>query len=380
MKQLGLSCAIASLVAGLGLAGAAAAAPMASPPISPPLVANPQPASFGAGPFGPVTVTGVVSGLGYTQNRPLATDEKSRADVSNAQIFIQKAEGPVQFFVQAGAYSIPTVGVGYAKAKDVTYATFGFIPQAYVKIAPTENFSVMAGKLPTLIGAEYTFTFQNTNISRGLLWNQENAVNRGVQVNYATGPLSLSASVNDGFYSDRYSWVSALAALALNETSTLAVAVGGNLSDTGIATSATPLLQNNQDILNVIYTYTSGPLTLTPYFQYTRVAASPRLGIADKGSTTGVALLGKYSFDGGFSLAGRAEYIDSKAGTTNLLYGAGSKAWSLTVTPTYQAGVFFLRGELAYVKGSNIAAGAGFGAAGLARSQTRALVETGVLF
>jgi len=31
----------------------------------------------------------------------------------------------------------------------------------------------MAAKLPTLIGAEYTFTFENMNIERGLLWNQE---------------------------------------------------------------------------------------------------------------------------------------------------------------------------------------------------------------
>ncbi len=44
-------------------------------------------------------------------------------------------------------------------------------------------------------GRGYTFTFQNTNIHRGVLWNQENAVNKGVQLNYASGPLSISASV-----------------------------------------------------------------------------------------------------------------------------------------------------------------------------------------
>ena len=37
------------------------------------------------------------------------------------------------------------------------------------------------------MGAEYTFTFQNMNIERGLLWNQETAVNRGIQVNQALG-------------------------------------------------------------------------------------------------------------------------------------------------------------------------------------------------
>jgi hypothetical protein len=238
----------------------------------------------------------------------------------------------------------------------------------------------MAGKIPTLIGAEYTFTFQNTNIQRGALWNQENAVNRGVQVNYVNGPLSASVSVNDGFYSDKYSWVSGLVSYAFDASNVLAIAGGGNTSDTKLTGSATPLLQNNSDIFNVIYTHTSGPLTISPYFQYTRVPAIPALGITSKGSTTGVALLGKYSFSDSFSLAARAEYIDSKSGTTNLLYGAGSKAWTLTVTPTYQTKAYFIRGELSYIKASDITPGAAFGPAGLDRSQTRALVETGFLF
>ena len=58
--------------------------------------------------------------------------------------------------------------------------------------------SILAGKLPTLIGPEYTFSFENMNIQRGLLWNQENAVNRGVQVNYNSEHIAISASWNDG--------------------------------------------------------------------------------------------------------------------------------------------------------------------------------------
>jgi hypothetical protein len=52
------------------------------------------------------------------------------------------------------------------------------------------------------MGAEYTFTFENMNIERGLLWNQENAINRGIQVNQTIGK-SASLSWNDGFYSNR---------------------------------------------------------------------------------------------------------------------------------------------------------------------------------
>lgn len=375
-----------SLLVSLGVAAGvfviptfAAADALTTPAMSASLSANPSPTSIDAGPFGPVHVTGAVSALGYTQNRAVPGDVTSRVDVSNAQVFIQTTEGPVQFFVQAGAYSIPTIGVPYFKATDVTKSTFGAIPQAFVKFAPTENFNIMAGKLPTLIGAEYTFSFQNLNIQRGLLWNQENAVNRGLQANFSSGPISASVAINDGFYSDKYSWLSGLVAYAINDSNVLAVAAGGNLSDSGRSGSATPLLQNNSDIYNIIYTYTSGGLTISPYFQYTRVPSMPALGVVGKSSSTGFALLGKYAFSDTLNVAARGEIIRTK-GTQNLLYGPGSDAWSLTLTPTFQKGIFFLRGELSYVKATDITLGSAFGSTGVRGSQTRALIETGFLF
>ena len=367
-------------VLALATAGAAFADPMTTPAMSAPLSANPEPSVVDAGPLGQVYVTGAVTGIGYLQNSELPGDKESRADFSNAQVFIQKTEGLVQFFIQAGGYSIPTIGVPYAEANDTTKSTFGVVPQAFVKIVPNEHFNIMAGKIPTLIGAEYTFTFQNTNITRGVVWNQENAVNRGVQLNFSNGPLSASVSVNDGFYSEKYSWISGLVSYAVNDSNVIAVAAGGNTSESGKTSSATPLLANNSRIYNLIWTHTSGPLTITPYYQYTKVDAMPSKGVPDKGSTSGFAVLGKYSFTDNFSLGARAEYITTKKGTTNLLYGAGSKAATLTLTPTYQAKTFFVRGELAYIKASDITPGAAFGDAGLNRSQTRALIETGFLF
>ncbi len=356
------------------------AEPMSTPSMSAPLSANPNPSVVDAGPLGKVYVTGAVTGIGYLQNNELPGDKESRADFSNAQVFIQKTDGLFQFFIQAGGYSLPTIGAPYGEAEDTTQSTFGVIPQAFVKIAPSENFSIMAGKLPTLIGAEYTFSFQNTNITRGVVWNQENAVNRGVQLNFSHGPLSASVSVNDGFYSEKYSWVTGLVSYAVSDSDIVAVAAGGNTSESGKTSSTTPLLANNSQIFNLIWTHTSGPLTITPYYQYTKVDAMPSKGVPDKGSTSGFALLGKYSFTDNFSLGGRAEYITTKKGTTNLLYGAGSKAMTLTLTPTYQVGSFFVRGELAYIKANDIAPGAAFGPTGDARSQTRALIETGFLF
>jgi len=367
-----------------GLASAACADPLPTPAMNGPLLTNASPTQFDAGPLGTVYVTGAVSGMGMLQNNEAASDDDAQVDLTNGQVFIQTTEGPVQFVVQVGAYSTPSLGLPYLKADKTTDALFGPVPQAYVKIVPTENFSIQIGKLPTLIGAEYTFTYQNQNIERGLLWNQEPAASRGVQLNFAQGPVSASVSWNDGYYSNRGSWISGLVSLAVTPNDIIAVAGGANTDTTVYSSGATPLFQNNSEIYNLIYTHTGENYAITPYLQYNKVDADERLGLGRSGSTFGAAVLGRYSFTENWSLGGRVEYIRSsgsaEAGAPNLLYGQGSKAWSLTLTPTFQQGIFFARGELSYVKVEDEVPGLALGPDGTDTSQTRALVEVGVLF
>jgi len=59
------------------------------------------------------------------------------------------------------------------------------------------------------MGAESTFTYQNFNIERRIVWNQENAINRGIQVNQTLASTWLPRHWNDGYYSNRYSWLRA---------------------------------------------------------------------------------------------------------------------------------------------------------------------------
>ena len=124
-------------------------------------------------------VNGIVSGFGQFQNHAVVGDPYNRLDVSNAQAFIQKADGVIQYYLQVGGYSLPALGAPYVNMTKAVNRLYGVLPEAYIKIVPTDNFSIEAGNLPTLFGAEYTFTFENMNIERGLLWNQENAINRG---------------------------------------------------------------------------------------------------------------------------------------------------------------------------------------------------------
>ena len=62
------------------------------------------------------------------------------------------------------------------------------------------------------------------------------------------------------------------------------------------------------------------------------------------------------------------------------MYGPGSGAWSLTVTPTYQMNMFFGRAEASYTRATKAVAGSAFGSGGNDKAQTRLLFETGVLF
>jgi hypothetical protein len=217
------------------------------------------------------------------------------------------------------------------------------------------------------------------NLNRGLLWNQENAVNRGVQANYTKGPLSTSLSLNDGFYSKKYNWLSGLVSYAATSSDTVSLVVMGNLGHTDKTSFATPLAQNNGQIYNLIWTHSAGPWTITPYAQITRVPAERNLGIASSASTYGGAVLTKYTVAPGFNLAGRAEYIKS-SGATNLLYGPGSSAWSLTITPTYQKKFFFVRAEAALVRAHGVVSGFGLGPDFDRASQSRFALESGLLF
>lgn len=358
-----------------------APAPLPTPAVTGPLQ-SPPPAVFDAGPLGKLAVTGILSGMGLWQSNPVPGDKSTQAALSNGQVFLQKADGWFQFYVQAGAYDVPDLGASFLDTNKTLNDFWGPVPVAYLKFVPGKNTSIYIGEFPTLIGAEYTFSFQNMNIARGLLWNQESAINRGIQVSQTFGKFTAFLSWNDGFYSNRYSWLTGSLTYT-NGPHSLSFVGGGNLSQTAYQTLATPV-QNNSQIYNVIYTYTKGAWIVQPYFQYTNVPTNPAAGVVKGASTRGGAILVSHSFKRGFSLAGRWEYIGSTGRTedqsVNLMYGPGSTGTSFTVTPTFQYGGLFFRGELSWVHLGGITPGLGFGASGLNQNQPRAMAEIGFIF
>ena len=184
-------------------------------------------------------------------------------------MFLQRTDGWFQFYLQAGAYNIPALGTPFLDTGKAVSDLYGPLPVAFLKLVPGKNTSILIGALPTLMGAEYTFTFENINIERGLLWNQENAINRGIQVNQTMGKFTASLSWNDGYYSNRYSWLSGSLTYA-NGPHSLSFVGMGNLGQTAFQTLATPI-QNNSTMYAAIYTYTKGAWIIQPYYQYSNV-------------------------------------------------------------------------------------------------------------
>ena len=358
--------------------------PALGPSISGPLHYNSDPLHVDGGPLGPVYISGVISGLLLAQDHPLPGDQETRGDLSNGQVIVQTAQGPIQFYVQAGGYSIATLGTPYFKANDYVGDTYGLVPIAYVKIAPTSDFNIQVGKLFTLQGAENAFTFQNFNIERGLLFNQTATVNRGVQANYAHGPLSVSLSLNDGFYSGKYNWLSGTLGYTFSPHDSVTLGVAAHLNRSTRSSFTTPLTLNNGELYYLSWTHNQGPWTLQAYGQVQHTDRDETLGIMHSASTYGGAVLGKYSFNDQWSLAGRAEYIKSTGslddGSPSLVYGPGSGAWSLTVTPTWQKGIYFARAEGSVVQTVDAVPGFALGSDLNQHSQIRGLIEAGIIF
>jgi len=375
----------------------AAPTAMTTPGMSAPLTANPNPMNMDAGFLGPVYVTGAVSGLGLWQNNKFPDQQHAQASLSNGHLFLQKPEGLFQCFLDVGAYTFPALGAPYFSTATTTGDFFGPVPLAFAKIAPTDNFYVQGGKMTGLVGVEAPFTFQNMNIERGLLWAQEPLITRGAQLGYTQGPLAFALQWTDGFYSNRYTWLTGSATYTLDPANSFVLAAGGNLSHTAkvttttpfFQTTAVPLFQNNETLFSLAYTYSSAPWTITPYFQFTHVPQASSIGAFSSASTIGGAILANYSlgddsFLPGVSLPVRFEYLGSTGtaaeGAPNLLYGPGSKAWSITFSPTYQYKIFFARAEISHVGTSSTTPGLVFGPNGTNTTQTRGMLEVGILF
>ena len=138
----------------------------------------------------------------------------------------------------------------------------------------------------------------------------------------------------------------------------------GNLSQTAFQTAATPV-QNNSTMYALIYTFSKDNcmLSLTSSFPTCPQILEPA---SSKAPPPAVARSWRSTPSPMDSLwPGRWEYLDTtgvgEGQSVNLLYGPGSAATSVTLTPTFQRGRLFLRADLSYVRASAFTPGLALG-------------------
>jgi len=341
-----------------------------------------------------VTVSGVVSGFTFHADNPNAAgaldtatgaDLSSRTQLGTALVTVARTAGTFRFSVTAGAYAFPVVG----QAINPTFQQFtntnlyGYVPNAYVQYVPNANWTFSAGQLPTLLGQENALTFQNVDIQRGLVWNVEPVVSRGIRAAYTGSNFNATLEYNNGYYSGSHRAIEG--SLGWNPSSRSSIAFIFMLPDPNTPPNSTAFVANKREY-NLMYTQQIGKLQLLPYALWIQSPASAAAGFVSNESAFGASLIANYAFSGTLSLGGRLETLsnsssrlDFSANSDFLGYGPGSSATTFTLTPAYKTSHLLARAEWSYVV-VNGTLGLAFGPGGTRGTQTRLGLELGVQF
>jgi hypothetical protein len=383
-----LTAAAAALLGSLLLAGTAIADPTAAPSAS----ATPSPTPAPS-PSPAVALHAVLSeSLAFTSgvNRvgsfdsSNGMDRSERANVSNAFVILTKTSGTLQFGLQGGAYSIPTLGVAGNKTIQTGANTdlYGPLPLGFAAYVPNGNFSIATGVLATLTGQESTFTYQDWNVQRGAVWNVENAVSRGFRASFTSGKAVATLGADDGFYSGKYGAEEASLTYAPDSNdSWLLVFLDPNPRTPGNPTTSVA----NKALYNLVLSHTAGKVQVVPYILYAASPATAALGYTNAEHAFGAAILANVSISPTFSTAFRVETLhnSSMAGDTSpnadlIGYGPGSGINTWTITPAWQLGHgAFFRFDVSQSHVTQSAPGLAFGSGGNSHDQSRVMLEIG---
>jgi len=373
----------AAIAAGFLTVTAAHADTSPSPSPSPASTATPAPVALHAVFSATESYT---SGVNATGSFDTATgaDVSSRFNVSNAFAILTKTSGTLQCALQAGAYSIPTIGVAGNKTVQSGANTdlYGPVSLAYLKYVPSGNFNVSAGVLATLVGAESTFTYKDWNIQRGAVWNVENAVSRGVRAAWTTGKAVVTLGADDGYYSSKYGAAEASLTYAPDANdSILGVWLDPNARTPGNPTTSIA----NKELFNLVYTRTSGKLQLAPYVLWAHSPASSSLGYTNAEGAFGAAILADLTWSHNFSTALRWETLHDGSSPTDtspnadlIGYGPGCGISSWTLTPQWKlGGGAYFRFDVSSAHVTGPKPGLAFGTDGDSSNQSRVVLELG---
>lgn len=310
--------------------------------------------------IGKLNIDGAVSGfyiysseLPPNQNTDTRIDKRNRYDISNGLIDISKPSGILRFTVIAGAYNMPIIGMALNKTTQSGANTdlFSALPVAYLEFDPNDSISIKAGKLPTMIGYESMFSYQDINIQRGILWNMQPVVSRGIRFTYTKGIFTGNIELNDGFYSEKKPALEGSFTLAPNQNASISFNFIYPDKSTKSNPTSTPANKQEYEILG---SYTYKKFTFAIDSMYIHVPTD-NTAQTQSNHAEGAALYVSYNITPNWSLNTRLEYAqEGSSGTDIIGFGQGSKEDDITITPEYKYNEFFIRPELSYIHVYNI--------------------------
>ncbi len=250
---------------------------------------------------------------------------------------------------QAGftAAYLPASGFGASVSllggSDATYLPGGSqlgVENAFVQYA-SGPLTLMAGRLPTLAGAEVVDPAANNEISRSLLfYDLEPIYHTGLRASYAVnGALTLTGGVNEGFNH---------ATQVRGDSKTVELGAAGSPSKmfsyslayyytgTGSYWNYAPqAIASKEQLLDLV-----GTLNATEALSFglnVDLASKADYNGIGSGSAKadGYALYANYAINDQYTLSGRGEYLDDKQGLVSGTYGQANKIKELTVALNY---------------------------------------------
>jgi hypothetical protein len=298
---------------------------------------------------------------------------RPQTDLSNGLLNFIFHVGKLHADATLGTYAFPTVGFPLVPNNEpgTNVALFSPLPVAVITYNITSHLSFAAGKFAALLGQESPFSYENLNVQRGLVWNMEPTISRGVQLEYTNGPLSITLQDNDAYYSGRNRAFEGL--LGWSPSSNTSLQVAAIVPGANVPPNATVSVGNKAEY-DLMYSRTIDKLQLLPYLLWVHSPKSPVLGYTSAEDAQAAVLMCAWTFSPEWSFAYRYEDAwnysstsDSSANADLVGFGPGSSAESQTLTAAYR----FNNGGIIRLEYSHVSAAG--------RSQSRYGMELGVM-
>jgi hypothetical protein len=379
---------------------------------------GPKPVDFDGGPLGQLEFSAAGDGYFFLQSgtssdphNSIAGSKAAGAEINAWMVELNKPTGLFQFTVQLGEYQ--DINLGASKPTEVNGDRFttGPLRSAFASIVPTDNFKISVGQVPSLVGYESVYPWNNPSALRTVLNVGQNSNSRGVQAEYAYGPLKGTVVFGDGYDTGVWNHVQYLVTDKIDANNSVFIYGIVSLGTTGPNTFAYgeggqsaggangnggqgELAVVNSNMLGAWYTWKMGNLSITPevQFQWTPpinkyanvVSGGLSDDIAKETGNFGAALFGSYKFgDSPYSLAGWGEYATShgSAAQDSWFVAPNAELAGFAIAPGYQYKQLYTRLNIGYVHLLNAGTpAAGFGDEGTRKNQVVTTLEFALVY